>query len=78
MTYTYRVWLGEMLLAAAATYESAVEAAIREYEQQAGEPPYGEYPLFPSREDLLAALLFEVKAERDADDLGRASAKTRR
>lgn len=51
---TYSVWLGGTLLASAASREAAIEAAIREYEQQAG--GYGEYPLFLNREDLLTAL----------------------
>lgn len=59
MTYTYKVWLGDVLLASAASREEAVEAAIREYETQGG---YGEYPLFPDRDALLAAV--EVNVEQ--------------
>lgn len=53
MAYTYEVWLGNMLLASAASREEAVEAAVREYEHHGG---YGEYPLFPDRDALIAAL----------------------
>lgn len=56
----YRAWLGDVFLALAATREAAVEAAIREYEFQAGEPAYGEYPLIGSREELMAVLSVEA------------------
>lgn len=59
MTYMYKVWLGGMFLASAASREEAVEAAIREYEHHGG---YGEYPLFPDRDALLAAV--EVNVEQ--------------
>lgn len=49
----YQAWLGDMLLGEGATREEAIEAAVREYESQGG---YGEYPLLPSREELLRRL----------------------
>lgn len=49
----YQAWLGDMLLGEGATREEAIEAAVREYEAQGG---YGEYPLLPSKEELLRRL----------------------
>lgn len=59
----YRAWLGDMLLGEGNTREEAIEAAIQEYEQQAGEPPYGDYPRFPSRDALIAALSVDESDE---------------
>lgn len=61
MTYTYKVWLGGMLLASVASREEAIKAAIREYEHHGG---YGEYPLFPDRETLVAALSVDEQGRK--------------
>ena len=53
MKKMYSVWLGGMLLASADSRDEAIKAAIREYEYHGG---YGEYPLFPNRDALVAAL----------------------
>lgn len=53
MKKMYNVWLGDVLLASAASREEAIKAAIREYEHHGS---YGEYPLFSDRDALVAAL----------------------
>lgn len=49
----WTAYLGDLLLGEADSEESAIAAAVREYESQAD---YGDYPLLPSREELLRRL----------------------
>lgn len=58
----YQAWLGDMLMGEGRTREEAIEAAVREYEAQGG---YGEYPLLPSKEELLRRLDVAVTARDD-------------
>jgi len=54
----YQAWLGDMLLGEGATREEAIEAAVREYEEQGGytDDPEREPHLFRSRDELVAKL----------------------
>src|SRR5690606_15253152 len=66
VTVRYQAWLGDQLMGEGDTEEAAIDAAVTEYEQAIG---YGDEPhLYPTREELVAALSVVVELPDEAGD----------